>query len=89
MILVIINQVVRALRSCPNPANGNLPTDYLLFLCPGKRELGGEHIDVSISQSVSYVLILLELSNTIIYVLVYILLLSFKRLAIVYTICTV
>ena len=49
MILVIINQVVRALRSCPNPANGNLPTDYLLFLCPGKRELGGEHIDVSIS----------------------------------------
>lgn len=21
------------------------PTDYLLFLCPGKRELPGEHID--------------------------------------------
>ena len=83
MILIIINQVVRALRSCPNPANGNLPTDYLLFLCPGKRELGGEHIDVSISQSC------LNYLNTIIYVLVYILLLSFKRLAIVYTICTV
>ena len=25
-----------------NPAE---PTDYLLFLCPGKREAGGDHLD--------------------------------------------
>jgi len=28
-----------------NPSMGSHPQDYLLFLCPGKRELGGPHMD--------------------------------------------
>ena len=33
---------------------GTLPTDYLLFLCPGKRELGGDHLDVSYGSEYIY-----------------------------------
>merc|ERR1719187_1014863 len=43
---MMYREVGRALARMPNPANGNLPTDYLLFLCPGKRELGGDHMEV-------------------------------------------
>merc|ERR1711970_1702799 len=40
-------EVGRALREANVPPHlGQHPTDWLLFLCPGKRELYGSHIDV-------------------------------------------
>ncbi len=40
-IEMMYRQVGDALRTYGNNSH---PTDYLLFLCPGKRELAGEHI---------------------------------------------
>jgi len=40
-------EVGRAIREANVPPHlGQHPTDWLLFLCPGKRELYGSHIDV-------------------------------------------
>jgi len=43
---MMYREVGKALARMPSPEHGNLPTDYLLFLCPGKRELGGDHMEV-------------------------------------------
>jgi len=42
---MMYREVGRALREFPHPTNGDHPTDYLLFLCPGKREVWGPHIE--------------------------------------------
>merc|ERR1719447_1110500 len=44
---MMYREVGKALLGFPSDyPHGHLPTDYLLFLCPGKRELGGPHLDV-------------------------------------------
>jgi len=44
---MMYREVGKALRGFTSEyPHGHLPTDYLLFLCPGKRELGGPHLDV-------------------------------------------
>ena len=44
---MMYREVGRALREANVPPQlGQHPTDWLMFLCPGKRELGGPHMDV-------------------------------------------
>jgi len=43
---MMYREIGAALRTVRNPEMGHLPTDYLLFLCPGIRELGGPYLDV-------------------------------------------
>jgi len=43
---MMYREVGRALRQYNVPPHlGQHPTDWLMFLCPGKRELGGHHMD--------------------------------------------
>jgi len=46
-IEMMYSEVGKAIREANVPPHlGQHPTDWLLFLCPGKRELYGSHIDV-------------------------------------------
>lgn len=46
-IEMMYREVGRALRENSVPPHlGDKPTDWLLFLCPGKRELPGDHLDI-------------------------------------------